>query len=62
MDKINYDNKIFASISNTENGEVNEETIFNYHQNGSYIWASLFIFASDSHFPVLIILSLFICS
>ena len=39
MDKINYDNKIFESISNTENGEVNEETVFNYHQNGNYIWA-----------------------
>ena len=39
MDKINYNNKIFESISNTKNGEVNEETIFNYHQNGSYIWA-----------------------
>ena len=39
MTKINYDNKKFESISNTENGEVNEETIFHYHQNENYIWA-----------------------
>jgi hypothetical protein len=28
MNEINYDNKIFVSIANTENGEVDEETIF----------------------------------
>jgi hypothetical protein len=33
MEKINYDNKIFSSIENTENGEVNEKTVFHYHQN-----------------------------
>jgi len=37
--KINYDNKIFTSIENTENGEVNNETVFYYHQNKEIIWA-----------------------
>jgi len=36
---MNYDNKIFITISNTENGEVNEETIFHYHQKEACIWA-----------------------
>jgi hypothetical protein len=39
MEKINYDNKIFSSVENTENGEVNEKTIFHYHQNNEIIWA-----------------------
>jgi len=29
---INYNNKIFKSLSNTSNGEVGEETIFYYKQ------------------------------
>lgn len=24
---------------NSENGEVNEQTVFSYHQNGSLLWA-----------------------
>ena len=39
MEEINYDNKIFVSIENTDNGEVNEETLFYYHQKENYIWA-----------------------
>lgn len=31
---INYDGKIFVSKSNTENGEVDNNTVFSYHQNG----------------------------
>jgi hypothetical protein len=42
MEKINYNNKIFVSISNTENGEVNEETIFHYYQENDYIWAEYY--------------------
>jgi len=38
-DRINYDNKIFTSVENTANGEVNEETLFYYHQEENYIWA-----------------------
>jgi GNAT superfamily N-acetyltransferase len=36
--QINYDNKIFVSIGNSKNGEVNEETLFHYHQNKDIIW------------------------
>lgn len=37
--KYNLEGKIFTSISNTNNGEVNENTIFYYHQKGSMVWA-----------------------
>ena len=37
--KMNYNNKIFKSIENTENGEVDKETLFYYHQNKEIIWA-----------------------
>jgi len=36
---INYNNKIFRSIENTENGEVDKETVFHYHQNKEIVWA-----------------------
>ena len=39
MTKINYDNKRFKTISNSETGEVSRETIFNYHQKENFIWA-----------------------
>ncbi|MEM7019187.1 MAG: n-acetylglutamate synthase [Pseudomonadota bacterium] len=35
----NLEGKQFKSLSNTENGEVSEETIFNYHQEGKHVWA-----------------------
>ena len=34
---INYDGKLFRPISNTENGETSEETLFNYQQNGEIL-------------------------
>lgn len=37
--KINYHNRVFVSISNTENGEVSSLTKFYYRQNGNMIWA-----------------------
>lgn len=37
--KINLNNKQFKSLSNTSNGEVNNETIFTYHQDGNMVWA-----------------------
>ncbi len=37
--KINYDSKIFVPQSNTENGEIDEETIFHYFQEND-----LFVF------------------
>lgn len=37
--KINYDNKFFSSVSNTDNGEVSSLTIFQYHQDKDIISA-----------------------
>ena len=34
---INYHNKIFRPISNTENGETSESTVFKYQQDGSIV-------------------------
>jgi hypothetical protein len=34
---MNYNDKIFVSISNIENKEVDEETIFHYHQKENII-------------------------
>lgn len=39
MPKINYDNKIFASVQNSETGEVGAETGFYYHQKDRLVWA-----------------------
>ena len=37
--KINYDNRTFKSVSNSETGEVSAETIFYYHQKDKLVWA-----------------------
>jgi hypothetical protein len=34
---INYNNKTFVPISNTENGETSSETVFLYKQDGNII-------------------------
>ncbi|QJW89661.1 n-acetylglutamate synthase [Spirosoma taeanense] len=34
-----YDGKTFRSVTNTANGEVNEETLFHYRQQGQIVWA-----------------------
>ena len=39
MMEYNLEGKIFKSISNTENGDVDGETIFTYHQLGQHVWA-----------------------
>ena len=39
MIKINYDNRKFASVRNSETGEVSVETIFYYHQKDALVWA-----------------------
>jgi hypothetical protein len=39
MSKINYDNRFFASIQNSETGEVSSETVFHYHQKNDLVWA-----------------------
>ncbi len=37
--KINYEGRKFVPQTNTENGEVDGNTIFEYHQNGNMLWA-----------------------
>ncbi|MGD1894256.1 MAG: n-acetylglutamate synthase [Cyclobacteriaceae bacterium] len=37
---INYHNKVFRSLSNSESGEVNEETRFYYQQSGRIVTAT----------------------
>lgn len=39
MNEINYDNKTFASVQNSETGEVSSETVFYYHQKNNLVWA-----------------------
>lgn len=36
---FNYDGRIFRSVSNTDNGDVGEQTLFHYHQNNDIVWA-----------------------
>ncbi len=40
MSSINYNNKIFQPVSNTENGETSGETKFHYVQTGNILTAS----------------------
>lgn len=37
---MNYNNKVFKPISNTENGETSNETIFHYKQVGNIVTAT----------------------
>lgn len=37
---IHYDNKTFRSISNSESGEVDGETLFHYQQEGKLVSAT----------------------
>jgi hypothetical protein len=37
---INYNNKLFKAVSNTENGETSAETIFNYQQHNNILTAT----------------------
>ena len=39
MNKVNYDNRKFISIQNSETGEVSAETFFHYHQKDDLVWA-----------------------
>ncbi|MTI88004.1 MAG: n-acetylglutamate synthase [Balneolaceae bacterium] len=39
MNRINYHGRSFRSSSNSDTGEVSDETIFHYHQDGKVIWA-----------------------
>jgi hypothetical protein len=42
MNKFNFNNKKFALIQNSENGQVNTETIFNYEQDDNLVTADYF--------------------
>ena len=37
---MNLNGKRFKSVSNSDNGEVSSETLFDYRQNGSVVWAT----------------------
>ena len=39
MNKINYDSRVFKSVSNSETGEVSSATTFYYHQKENLVWA-----------------------
>ncbi len=36
---ICYEGRFFVPVTNTENGEVDDQTLFAYHQNGNILWA-----------------------
>lgn len=36
---VSYDGKRFVPLVNTENGEVDNQTVFEYHQDGNVLWA-----------------------
>jgi hypothetical protein len=35
---VNYHNRKFRVVSNSENGEVSSDTVFNYYQQGPVVW------------------------
>jgi len=37
---IDYDQRVFASVTNSETGDVGSGTTFHYHQSGSIVWAT----------------------
>lgn len=39
MSKINYNNRVFKSVSNSATGEVSSETTFHYYQIENTVWA-----------------------
>jgi hypothetical protein len=40
MNAINYHNKTFRPVHNTQNGETSGDTIFHYQQNGNIVTAN----------------------
>lgn len=38
-DNINYEGRIFIALANSESGEVSDQTVFYYHQEGEALWA-----------------------
>lgn len=39
INMINLNNKLFVAVENSTDGEVSESTRFEYHQEGSLVWA-----------------------
>ena len=37
---LDYDGRIFRSVSNTDGGDVDAATTFHYHQHGDVVWAT----------------------
>ncbi|MFZ4798032.1 MAG: n-acetylglutamate synthase [Bacteroidia bacterium] len=42
MSEINFNNKTFYLLENSENGQVNSETIFEYKQEGNLVTAEYY--------------------
>lgn len=42
MNEINFNNKTFSLVVNSENGQVNNETIFKYQQDGDLVTADYY--------------------
>ncbi|MCB9203327.1 MAG: hypothetical protein H6604_09855 [Flavobacteriales bacterium] len=42
MTEFDFNNKTFLLIQNTENGQVNSETVFKYKQDGNLVTADYF--------------------
>lgn len=42
MSKIDFNNKTFSLIANSENGKVTDETIFEYKQKGNLVTADYY--------------------
>lgn len=38
--ELSYEGKYFVPVSNSENGEVDSSTLFEYHQKGNVVWAN----------------------
>ena len=35
----NYEGRVFASVANAANGDVGDDTVFHYYQEGDLVWA-----------------------
>lgn len=42
MDKINFNNKKFALVQNSDNGQVNTDTVFEYKQDDNLVTADYY--------------------
>lgn len=40
MSEINYDNRLFVPVVNSDTGEVGADTIFHYRQQSDVVWAT----------------------